>query len=118
MVVVIGNLAKPLQVRNLPSGLTLACFDLQVQRPDQSIDTVPVALFDVGEQAAGWKAGDELLAVGRVRRRFFRVGGSTQSRTELVAERVIPLANKQGVSMALAQAGQTLAGVLDQIGPD
>jgi hypothetical protein len=29
--------------------------------------------------------------VGRVRRRFYRAGGATASRTELVAERVAPV---------------------------
>ena len=35
--------------------------------------------------------------VGRVRRRFFRAGGVTQSRTEVVADEVVPT--------RLAQAG-------------
>src|SRR5580658_1785188 len=49
MAVVIGSLAKPVLVRNLPSGLSLASFDLMVPRADQSADTVPVALFDTPE---------------------------------------------------------------------
>jgi single-strand DNA-binding protein len=31
----------------------------------------------------------EVVVVGRTRRRFFRAGGSTQSRTEVVAEQVV-----------------------------
>lgn len=34
------------------------------------------------------KVGDELTALGHIRRRFFRSGGRTQSITELVAEHV------------------------------
>ncbi len=32
----------------------------------------------------------EVVVVGRVRRRWFRSGGATQSRTEVVAEGVVP----------------------------
>jgi single-strand DNA-binding protein len=109
MVVVIGKLAKPLQIRSLPSGLSLACFDLQVTRSDESADTVPVALFNSGEETPNWPTGQALLAVGRVRRRFFRVGGATQSRTEVVAERVVPILEKEDVRRVLAEAGQVLA---------
>ena len=40
--------------------------------------------------AATWAAGDEVLVTGRIRRRFFRAGGVTQSRTEVVATDVVP----------------------------
>jgi hypothetical protein len=53
--------------------------------------------------------------VGRVRRRFFRTGGATQSRTELVADRVLPLALEEGVRTALAYAGGAIAAVLEDI---
>jgi single-strand DNA-binding protein len=109
MVVVVGKLAKPLQIRNLPSGLLLACFDLQVVRSDESADTVPVALFNSGDEMPNWPTGQALLAVGRVRRRFFRVGGATQSRTEVVAEKVLPILEKDDVRRVLAEASQVLA---------
>jgi hypothetical protein len=35
------------------------------------------------------KVGDEVTALGHVRRRFFRVGARTQSITELVVERIV-----------------------------
>jgi single-strand DNA-binding protein len=115
MVVVIGSLAKPMQVRSLPSGLSLASFDLMVPRADQSADTVPVALFDTPEQVPEWPAGQEILAIGRVRRRFFRVAGSTQSRTEVVADRVLALSHKDGVCSALTGAGSALASIVDDL---
>lgn len=115
MVIVIGKLAKPLQIRALPSGVSLASFDLFVPRADQSADTVPVALFDASEQAAYWQSGQELLAIGRVRRRFFRIGGSTQSRTEVVAQLVLPLAQTDHVCSALSDAGRALSGILEDL---
>jgi single-strand DNA-binding protein len=115
MVVVIGSLAKPMQVRSLPSGLSLASFDLMVPRADQSTDTVPVALFDTPEHVPDWPAGQEVLAIGRVRRRFFRVAGSTQSRTEVVADKVLALSHKESVCLALAGAGAALAAIVDHL---
>ena len=39
--------------------------------------------------ASALDAGAEVAVLGRVRRRFFRAGGLTQSRTEVVASRVV-----------------------------
>jgi single-strand DNA-binding protein len=115
LAVVMGNLIKAAQVRALPSGLWLTTFDLQVRWPDRSPDTVPVALFDAPEQASQWSPGQGLLAVGHVRRRFFRTGGSTQSRTELVAEQVLLLEQTETVRTALAHVGPTIAGALEDV---
>ena len=117
MVVVIGSLAKPMQVRSLPSGLSLASFDLTVPRADQSADTVPVALFVTPEHVPEWASGQNVLAIGRVRRRFFRVAGSTQSRTEVVADKVLALSHKESVCLALAGASSALAGIVDNLNP-
>ncbi len=116
LAVVVGNLAKPAQVRALPSGLWLAYFDLQVRRADRSLETVPVVLFDAPAQVPEWPRGQELLAAGRVRRRFFCAGGATQSRTELVADRVLPLALEEGVRTALAYAEGAIAAALGEVG--
>ena len=116
LAIVVGTLTKPTQVRALPSGLSLACFDLQVVRDDQAMDTVPVAFFDAPAEVAEWRASQELLAVGRVRRRFFRIGGVTQSRTELVAERVVPFSAQDRVVGVLSTAGAAIARLLDEIG--
>jgi single-strand DNA-binding protein len=113
----IGRLAKPAQVRNLPSGISVASFDVQVLRPDQAPDTVPVALFNAVDETTHWETGQELLVIGRVHRRFFRVGGSTQSRTEVIADLVLPLGQTEDVRSALAHAGTALAGVIGDLGP-
>ena len=109
--VVIGTLTKPPETRRLASGLSLANFDVRVQRADESAESVPVTLF-TGERAVlGWQEGEELLVVGRVRRRFFRVGGSTQSRTEVVADRVVPVAQAGAAIEALELARGVIASV-------
>jgi len=57
----------------------------------------------------------ELLAIGRVKRRFFRVGGATQSRTELVADRVLPMAPEEDVRTVLADAASKISAVIADI---
>ena len=49
-----------------------------------------------------------MLVVGRVRRRFYRAGGSTQSRTEVVASAVVPLRRRAAVRRLLAEASVAL----------
>jgi single-strand DNA-binding protein len=117
VVIVIGNLAKPLEVRNLPSGVSIANFDLVVPQIDGTPDTVPVALFEPTDEALQWAAGEPLLATGRVRRRFFRVGPNTQSRTEVVADRVVPMSQPDGARLALASVGPAIEGALEEFPP-
>jgi single-strand DNA-binding protein len=114
LAVIVGNLAKPVEVRTLPSGTSVAGFDLQVLRANESPETVPVTLSEVREPATDWAVDEQLLVIGRVRRRFFRVGGSTQSRTEVVAERVLRL-HRAGAVEALAEVGSTLDIVIEDL---
>jgi single-strand DNA-binding protein len=44
------------------------------------------------------------VVVGRVRRRFYRAGGATQSRTEVVAETVVAARQAKRAATALASA--------------
>jgi hypothetical protein len=47
--------------------------------------------------------------IGRVRRRFFRTGDSTQSRTEVVAEIVLPATQAKRVKTALQSVASKVA---------
>jgi single-strand DNA-binding protein len=109
--VVIGKLTKSPETRRLASGLSLANFDVRVQRADESAESVPATLFTGEGAVPEWQEGEELLVVGRVRRRFFRVGGSTQSRTEVVADRVVPVAQAGAAIEALELARGVIASV-------
>ncbi|HET7523922.1 MAG TPA: hypothetical protein VFJ79_07250, partial [Acidimicrobiales bacterium] len=54
-------------------------------------------------------AGVGVVVVGRVRRRFFRSGGVTQSRTEVVASRVVRAGASARVRAALDEAAAAIA---------
>jgi hypothetical protein len=52
----------------------------------------------------GLVAGAEVMATGEVRRRFFRTPAGTGSRTEVVAEQVIPASQRKRLRTALDAA--------------
>ncbi len=52
--------------------------------------------------------GDALVVVGSVRRRFFRAGGATQSRTEVVVDDVARAGSRPAVRRVVATAAARL----------
>ena len=110
--VIRGNVHGEPHVRDLPAGGVVAQFDvttrIRCDGRDSSV-SVPVAWTDPSTAQLGvLLAGAEVVVVGTVRRRFFRVGGSTQSRTEVVAEAVIPTRRRKRVDAALREAAERL----------
>jgi single-strand DNA-binding protein len=90
VVVVQGRLSRPSQVRVLPSGDRLLALEVSVPRQGARTESVPVVWPEAPASAQGLAVDHEVVVVGRVRRRFFRSVGATQSRTEVVAEGVVP----------------------------
>ncbi len=115
VVVLRGTLSREPEPRALPSGDTVVAYDVTVRAaaaegaPGRA-ESVPVAWFDPPALAWSLAAGDEVVVVGRVRRRFFRAGGATASRTEVVADRVVPARAAARVRAALAAALAPLEG--------
>lgn len=105
VVILRGRLSRPPHSRALPSGDIVIAYEVTVPRPGQRAETVPVAWLEAPASAADLAVDEEVVVVGRVRRRFFRAGGSTQSRTEVAAERVVPTRHR-------VRAGQAVAGAL------
>ena len=54
-----------------------------------------------------------MVVTGRVRRRFFRAGGSTQSRTEVVADVVVPTRQRKKAKQAVDAAVDELCRVIE-----
>jgi single-strand DNA-binding protein len=104
VVVLIGRLARPAAVRQLPSGDSLVEYQLTVPRPGQRAESVPIVWEAPPPSAAEYDTDAELVVVGRVRRRFFRTAARTESRTEVVAEAVVPLRQVKRVRAALSAA--------------
>lgn len=105
-----GTLVRDPEIRALPSGDVLASFDLTTRTGDEPTASAPVVWFEPPEAArAALSAGDAVVVVGWVRRRFFRSGGITQSRTEVVARRVVPVRQTRRAQAAVDQAIAAIA---------
>ena len=106
--VVSGSIVRSPQERIAGDGQPVLSFEIRVRTIDGPVEVVPVAWPDHSMATAALEAGTEVVVVGRVRQRYFRSGGSTQSRTELVAEAVIGARQHAAVGKALARAARRL----------
>lgn len=104
VVVLQGSLTRPAELRLLPSGDSLVGLEVTVPRAGERAESVPVVWPDAPAAAAGLDVGEAVVVVGRVRRRFFRSGGATQSRTEVVADVVVQARKVKRAQTVLAQA--------------
>ena len=109
VVVLIGRLARPAEVRDLPSGDRLVAYELTVPREGERAESVPVVWLGAPASAADHDVDERMVVVGRVRRRFYRAGGSTQSRTEVVAEAVVNARHGKRAAAAMERARIRLA---------
>jgi len=113
LAVLVGTLSRDPELRSLASGTEVLSLELTVRPEGGLAESVPVSWFDPPAGAADWPAGEELLVTGRTRRRFFRVGGATQSRTEVVAALAVPTRRaasaRKALRGALEEAQRTLA---------
>src|SRR3954447_25496515 len=114
IVVLQGALSREPDVRELASGDVVVSYELTVAREGEKSETVPVACEPAAAgsaaatKAANLAAREEVVVVGRVRRRFFRAGASTQSRTEVVAAEVVPAKSTKRVNALLARAAEAI----------
>jgi single-strand DNA-binding protein len=102
-----GHLSRAPESRLLPSGDELVAYEVTVREPDERTASVPV-VWVAPRAVPRLDRGDEVVVVGRVRRRFFRAGGATASRTEVVADRVVPAHRRRSVDAALRTASDRL----------
>jgi single-strand DNA-binding protein len=110
--VIVGRLSRPAELRQLPSGDEVLALEVTVRHEGDPAESVPVAWTGPPAAASRWTTGEEILVVGRVRRRFFRAGGVTQSRTEVVASVAVPTRRTAAAGKALQGALEVIAGRL------
>src|SRR6478609_11183779 len=92
--------------RTLSSGSEMLSLELTTVT-ESGQTSVPVAWFDppAGAEPA---IGEELVVRGTVRRRFFRTGAGTQSRTEVVADEVVGVARRRQVTKLMATVAEQI----------
>jgi single-strand DNA-binding protein len=108
LAVVRGIVSSPPEVRILPSETVLVQLQVTTRLETETL-SIPVSCWN----PAGWvetlEPGDEIVVVGRVRRRFFRAGGATASRVELESDVVARAGDRRRVQTALRRANAALA---------
>jgi single-strand DNA-binding protein len=107
VVILKGTLSRPAEVRELPSGDLLVAYEVTTRTEGEKADTVPVTWAGTHDKSL-FDSGEEVVVTGRVRRRYFRAGGVTQSRTEVVAAAVVRATE---VTRAQRLVDDVLAGV-------
>ena len=85
-VVLRGTVSNDPEVRELSSGKVVTSFNLSTST-GAGTWSVPVSIE--GTLSNSIIEGTDVVVVGGVRRRFFRAGGSVQSRTEVSASKVV-----------------------------
>jgi single-strand DNA-binding protein len=103
-----GQCSSPPEVRVLPSGQVLAQIQLTTRGAEKAV-SVPVAVWSPPAWVEALDAGDEIIVVGPVRRRFFRAGGATASRVEVEAEAVARARDRRRLGALRKRVGQLLA---------
>jgi hypothetical protein len=105
--IVWGRLSSAPRKTELASGDVLVRYEVTVPRDGAPADSVPVSWVGPPKQAppSNLDPGDEVVAVGRVRRRFFRfAAGGQGSATEVLADTVVPASRKASARRAIDTA--------------
>jgi len=112
IVVLSGHLVTAPSSREQPSGSVVWSFDIAtaVDAPNALAGgqlparvSVPV-MWTADSVPPTWQIDTEVVVTGVVRRRFFRSGGATQSRTEVVATDVVDVTKRRPLAKALERA--------------
>lgn len=116
LVLLRGHLSSPPRRRELPSGSALLTLEITTRSPDGdgAAVSVPVVWFDPPKRCSldtTTPVDTEVVVTGHVRRRYFRAGGVTQSRTEVVADSVCRAARARDVDRLMRRASDALAAV-------
>lgn len=82
----------------------MVTFAVTVRSSDAATTSVPVAWFDAPQRVHRWNKGASVVVAGAVVRRFYRAGGVTGSRTEIVAHAGYLWSAKKSVARELRRS--------------
>ena len=105
--IVKGTLSSAPRLTEFESGDVLVRYEVTVPAVGGPADSVPVAWVGPAAKAPpiDLKPGEEVVAVGRVRRRWFKAGGGpSRSSTEVVADRLVRTADRRKAAAVVARA--------------
>jgi single-stranded DNA-binding protein len=96
------------EVRILESGSRLATFALRCPAGDGRATSVPVTAWDPPGWLEAVDAGELLVVVGRLRRRFYQQPGGVRSRVDVEAQLVGRARDRRRIDAALRRAQAAL----------
>jgi hypothetical protein len=114
LAVLCGPCSGPAEVRILESGTRLA--SLAIRCPtgtaaDERATSVPVTVWDPPAWVETLAAGDVVVVVGRMRRRFYQRPGGVGSRVDVEAELIGRARDRRRLDAALRKADEALEGL-------
>ena len=110
-----GAISGPPEIRALESGSRIATLAVRTSAGDGRNTSVPVTVWDPPAWVETLAADDDVLVVGRVRRRFFRTAaGGSGARTDVEAESLAPARDRRRLAALLRRVDRELAR-LDEI---
>jgi single-strand DNA-binding protein len=104
VVVLRGSLTADAESKDLSNGTRVAQLDIRTRNASGQARTVPVVIHKPSSAVEKLRTGADVVVTGQVQRRFFRYGGQTQSRTEVVADRVLPAQQTKRIETAIESA--------------
>jgi single-strand DNA-binding protein len=108
LAIVMGVCSSAPEVRTLGSGTTLAILQVTARDAEGVATSVPVVAWSPAAWVAALEAGDEVVAVGRVRRRFYQAAGAAAAKVEVEADYLAPGSDKRRVKTAMRRAQHLL----------
>ena len=108
VVVLRGTLQDEPLERTLSSGVTVTNWEVRAA-DTETVQTVPVQWEDADRRVQAITAGDEGGVLGTIRRRFFRTGGATAARTEVLGAQMAKPTQRKAMAKVLNHAQAALA---------
>ena len=107
LAIVCGPCSAAPELRVLESGTRVASLSVRVPAGEQAT-SVPVTVWDPPAWIESLDAGDEVIVVGQVRRRFYSRPGGVGSRVDLEAVTIGRARDRRRVDAALRRASREL----------
>jgi single-stranded DNA-binding protein len=118
LAVLCGPCSGPAELRVLESGTRLASLAVRGPAgsgggsgPEERATSVPVTVWDPPAWVETIEAGDVVVVVGRMRRRFYQRPGGVGSRVDLEADLIGRARDRRRLDAALRKAYESLEGL-------
>jgi single-strand DNA-binding protein len=109
-----GPLSASPEIRRLESGRRLASFSVRTAGSNGRRTSVPVTVWDPPAWVETLATDDQVIVLGRMRRRFFRTAAGTPgAKTEVEAETVARARDRKRLTTISRKIDTALAGLED-----